>query len=74
MPAWTEQNWDHERDSRKHDTLTRLDPAPFTEAMEVALRVKACPNIHAAAGLIEAFVEAEQARIRLEAVAAGARP
>lgn len=65
---------DHYRDERKHDTLPhRLDPL-FSLAMDVAIAVKDAPNLHVAAGLIDAYADAKAAQQRLDAVAAGARP
>jgi hypothetical protein len=69
---YTPDRWDRERDERKHEPMTRLDPAPLDLAVECAIAVRNCPNIHAAAGLIEAYCEAKNAAERLDAVAAGA--
>jgi hypothetical protein len=76
MPAHCSQDaiFDHNQDERKHGSFSRLDPAPFSEAMEVAIAVKNAPNLHVAAGLIDDYADAKAAAIRLDAVAAGARP
>ncbi len=77
MPAWTERNWDHERDLRKHeprptDPLPDRFAMPIATALDVAVLVKAMADPRDGAALIDRYVDAERARIRLEAVAAGA--
>lgn len=52
----------------------RLETAPLSTAMDIALCVRGMDNIQAAAALIEAYVDAKAAEQRLEAIAAGARP
>lgn len=75
MTGWTEQNWDRERDERKNYVAPEAGGLTSTpiNAMEVAVLVKALPVVIGAA-LIDRYVSAEFERIRLEAVAAGARP
>jgi hypothetical protein len=70
---------DHERDLRKHDKLPPLplhvQTAPsMCTALDVAVCVKALKNVLDAAHLIEQYADAKAAAIRLDAVAAGARP
>jgi len=77
---FTDAHWDHERDLRKHEPRPtdriplRLETAPLSTAMDIALCVRGMDNLQAAAALIEQFAAAQAAADRLDAVAAGARP
>jgi len=59
MSGWTEQNWDHERDERKHDFPLRLEPAPspLSTALDIALCVRALKNLQQGAELIQQYAE-----------------
>lgn len=75
MPAWTERNWDHERDLRKHEPRPgekgyvdhRLD-APIVGALEVAMIVKGLDDPTAGAALIQQYANTVAAEARLQAV------
>ncbi len=61
---------DHERDYRKHDTdplPIRLEPAPITGALEVAILAQAV-SLTKAADLIERYAQCVAAGARLDAV------
>jgi hypothetical protein len=62
---------DHFRDSRKHDfdpLPVRLEPAPIPTAMEVALLVKALPNVRTAADLIEQYARTVASAAQVDVV------
>lgn len=66
---------DHYRDERKHeprpgepDFPLRLETAPITGALEIAILVQAIP-LERAAELIEAYARSQAAAARLEATA-----
>lgn len=72
---------DHERDHRKNfieddagPIALRLQPRLLSTAMDVALIVRGLSNLQEAGKLIDAYADAKAAEIRLDAVAAGARP
>lgn len=70
MPAWTERDWDHERDSRKHDfPPLRLEPKPQTTALEIAVLVQAIDPLKGAE-LIEKYAKTVAAGARLDGVQA----
>jgi len=77
-PAWTEHDFDHERDHAKNwlphsDPIPlRLQPRLLSTAMDVALIVRGMSNLYEAGKLIDAYADAKAAEQRLEAVAAGA--
>jgi hypothetical protein len=68
MPAWTERDWDHERDSRKHDfpTIARLEPK-ITTALEIAVLCQAISPMQAAE-LIEQYARTYASGSKLEAL------
>lgn len=72
MPAWTERDWDHERDTRKHDFPLRLE-RQIPTALDCAALVKMV-SLEQGAELIEQFARDLASQQRLDAVAAGARP
>lgn len=47
---------------------------PLSTAMDIAICVRGMKNLQEAAALIDRYVEAKAAEVRLDAVAAGARP
>lgn len=68
--------WDHRRDLLKHERRPHdlhRTAINAINATEVAALVKLIP-IEQAAALIEHYADAKAAAIRLDAVAAGARP
>ena len=73
MPAWTERNWDHERDLRKHepkptDPLPARFSPPIATALEVAIMCKGLKNIRDAEKLVEQYAQTVAAEARLQAV------
>lgn len=76
MPITRDANyWDHLRDERKHeprpgdpDFPIRLEPAPISGALEVAILAQAV-SLPQAAELIEAYARAEAAAARVDATA-----
>ncbi|SEE52525.1 hypothetical protein [Bradyrhizobium lablabi] len=78
MPAWTERNWDHERDLRKHEPrpTDKLPPLPLhvqappiAGALEIAILAQSVPLMQAAE-LIEQYARTEAAAARVDATAA----
>lgn len=67
MPAWTERDWDHERDLRKNDFPLHAEPRLATTALEIAVLCKAI-SIPQAAELIEQYGNTRAAEGRLEGV------
>ena len=72
---YTAAHHDHVRDYRKHeprpgepDFPLRLEIAPITGALEIAILVQAIP-LERAAELIEAYARSQAAAARLEATA-----
>ena len=63
--SWTEHDWDHERDSRKHDFPLHAEPKPMTTALEIAVLVKAIP-ITQGADLIEQYAQCAAAGARVD--------
>lgn len=64
----TEQDWDHKRDLRKHDTPplpARMDK-PLTTAMDIVVLVKAMTNYPEAAALVEQYAGMVAACARVE--------
>ena len=57
MSGWTERDWDHERDSRKHDWRPG-DAMPLDQRLALA-RLIGYSEAIAAAGLIGAEMEAK---------------
>lgn len=73
MPAWTERDWDHERDERKNDFPIRLEPKPPTTALEIAVLVQAI-DLTKGAALIEQYGLGERRQPRqLDHLRAGGR-
>jgi len=72
MPAWTESNWDHERDLRKHDPRP-TDPLParfampLTTALEIAVLVRGVKDPREGAALVERYAQTVAAGARLDA-------
>ena len=76
--GWTERNWDHERDLRKHDFRPGDEPplscqAKPTTAIETVCLIRMV-GTDLAVELLEAYADAKAAAVRLDAVAAGALP
>lgn len=70
---------DHYRDEHNHELRPgdrgfplRLETAPLSTALDIALCVRSMKNPQEAAELIERYVGARAAEVRMEAVAAGA--
>lgn len=73
-PATHAEQFDHERDLRKHDPRpTDRLAVQIPTAVDVAALVKQV-GITDGANLIEAYADAKAAQGRLDAVAAGAHP
>lgn len=64
--AWTERNWDHERDLRKHDSLPHRVDRQISTALDIALLCRCLNDIQDAADLIEQYAQMVAAGARLE--------